>query len=186
MNQEFLIKVLVVIMLALFFVIRNKFTRYYKNFSFKFLTKYIIVLIILVIYFSKVTDFAIIPLDVYFRLTWGFLFMGVGYVLFFSAHKTLGENWSSLIDKEVTRDKKLIQKGIYKYVRHPMYLTSFITLLGFGFLTANWLIFLVPFFILLIFYFYKVPREEKFLVKHFGKEYEKYRKMTGGFFPKFK
>jgi protein-S-isoprenylcysteine O-methyltransferase Ste14 len=184
MNQEFLIKALVAILLVLFFIMRNKFTRYYKKFLFKFLIKYFIVIVIILFYFSNWIDFAIFNMGIYLRLVMGLFLIGIGYSLFFSAHKSLGKNWSSLMDKKVSNHKTLIKTGIYRYVRHPMYLASLITVLGFGILTANWIIFSISFLFLLIFYIYKVPKEEKFLINSFGKKYIKYKKETWGFFPK--
>ncbi len=44
---------------------------------------------------------------------------GFGLILFWRVHKTLGENWSPIL--EIRRNHKLITDGPYKYVRHPMY-----------------------------------------------------------------
>jgi protein-S-isoprenylcysteine O-methyltransferase Ste14 len=186
MISEFLIKILVIILLILFFVLRGVFIKYYKKFSFKFLIKYLVVICIMLVYFAKWIDFAIINFNIYFRLIVGLLLIGIGYILFFLSHKYLGRNWSSLIDKKVSENKKLIKTGVYKYVRHPMYSSSLITLFGFGILSANWLIFSISFLILIFFYVYKVPREEKFLINNFGREYLNYKKETGGFFPKLR
>jgi len=183
---EFLIKILVVILLALFFVFRNKFTGYYKKSSFRFLIKYFIITIVLLFYFSGIMDFASISFNIYLRLLLGLLLIFGGYSLFFVAHKHLGQNWSTLLDKKISKKDRLIKTGPYKYVRHPSYSASILALIGFGILTANWIIFSICFLVLLIFYIYKVPREEKFLTEKFGKEYIDYRKKTPGFFPRLK
>ena len=184
MKIEFLIKLLVVILLILFFVLRNIFTRYYQKFSFKFLIKYLVIVLILGFYFSRTIDFALVPIPLYFRLFLGLILIFGGYSLFFASHNYLGQNWSTLLDKKVSKKNFLIKEGPYKYIRHPTYSASLLALFGFGILSANWIIFLVSFVFLVTFYIYKVPREERFLTEKFGKSYTDYKKTTGGFFPK--
>lgn len=182
--NEFLVKLLVVILLIIFFILRNRHVKYYKKSSYKFLIKYIIIIFIMLLYFYKIIDFALIDLNIYFRLICGLLLILIGYLLFFWAHRYLGKNWSSLLDKKLSKKDRLIKEGPYRFVRHPTYSASILTLMGFGILTANWLIFFISLIILVSFYAYKVPREEKFLISKFGKDYLEYRKKTGGFIPK--
>lgn len=186
MNVEFLIKILVVILLVLFFIIRNKFVRYYRKFSYRFIVKYIIIFLLLMFYFSNLIDFSIIKVDIYSRLFFGLFLIIFGYILFFLSHHELGRNWSSLIDKKISKNDRLIKTGPYKFIRHPFYTASIISLVGFGILTANLVIFLLSLIIILFFYIYKIPKEEKFLIDKFGKKYLEYMKTTGGFFPKIK
>ncbi len=41
--------------------------------------------------------------------------------LFHASHKQLGKNWSVSLD--IRREHKLVTDGLYRYVRHPMYLS---------------------------------------------------------------
>lgn len=186
MNIESIIKILVAFLLILFFLFRYLFLRYYKKFSYKFLIKYLVIIFLLIIYFSRIVDFAIIPLNPYLRMVLGLIIVLSGYSLFFISHQHLGKNWSAILNNNVSKTSKLIKTGPYKYIRHPMYSASFISVIGFGILTSNWLIFLISFLILLIFYIYKISKEERFLKQLFKKDYLDYKKMTGGFFPKLK
>ena len=81
--------------------------------------------------------------------------------------------------------KKLIFKGPYQYVRHPLY-AAFIWS-GTGIISMvykSWLllIFIIP---IHIFWVWHIQKEEKFLLNQFGQEYEQYMMRTPQFFPKY-
>lgn len=106
-----------------------------------------------------------------------------GLFVLWRSHKDLGGNWSAKI--EVKKEHVLVTKGIYKYIRHPMYAAFFLMGIGQGLLLGNWIAgpgFIV-FFVLL--YFVRVPREEEMMVEQFGEEYETYIKRTGRIIPRF-
>lgn len=89
------------------------------------------------------------------------------------------------------KSQELCTSGPYAYVRHPLYLGSF--LLGFGFCLAGssfkyllrssiiWLIFLFSFGIV---YFFQIYMEEKRMEKKFEKEYQQYSRAVPLFFPR--
>ena len=80
----------------------------------------------------------------------------------------------------------LVTTGLYRYIRNPMYLGSF--LLGCGFVLIVWPWWALPVFALLFYSRFKkqVAEEEKHLEKMFGEEYIKYCKKVPRVFPKFK
>ncbi|MCJ7666249.1 MAG: isoprenylcysteine carboxylmethyltransferase family protein [Actinobacteria bacterium] len=79
----------------------------------------------------------------------------------------------------------LVTKGIYRYVRNPMYAGLSLTLFGLGFLLQNLGVSIVGLFWLLICYF-QSRREERELIKRFGDEYQNYKDKTPCFIPNFK
>ena len=84
----------------------------------------------------------------------------------------------------VQKDHKLIKKGLYKYVRHPMYL-------GMLFIFFGLAISLYSFYgvlALIVFYIpallYRISAEEGILIKEFDKEYLDYMDKTKKIIPK--
>ena len=85
------------------------------------------------------------------------------------------------------RDKpEIIEKGVFKIVRHPVYLGSILLYLGLIILTCS-IASAILWIIIVIFYYYISKYEEKLLLKEFGEEYENYRKRVPMLIPmKFK
>ena len=81
--------------------------------------------------------------------------------------------------------EKLTTSGPYAYVRHPLYLGSFLIMGGFMImLNVNWIG--VSFSILAvigIIYKVTIQNEEKMLIDKFGHEYAEYQKFVPAFFP---
>lgn len=85
---------------------------------------------------------------------------------------SLKENYYPQTGKE----KKLITNGIYKYIRHPIYLSGLFLGLGIIILfSKNIWFYLYPLIIFSI--VYKVESEEKYLTKRF-KKYKDYKKTS--------
>jgi protein-S-isoprenylcysteine O-methyltransferase Ste14 len=80
----------------------------------------------------------------------------------------------------------LVTKGIYKYLRHPIYAGLFLWGVAQPLLLHNWIAggLLLVFFTVL--YVVRVPLEEEMMIQEFGKEYTEYMKKTGGIIPKVK
>ncbi|MEC6999716.1 protein-S-isoprenylcysteine O-methyltransferase, partial [Brucella abortus] len=57
--------------------------------------------------------------------------------LFYASHKQLGKNWSVSLD--IRREHKLVTDGLYRYVRHPMYLSFWLWAIAQFFLLPNWI-----------------------------------------------
>ena len=104
--------------------------------------------------------------------------------LIFVAIGSMGRMWSSIYIAGY-KDSKLITYGPYSIVRHPLYLFSFIGLLGVGMTTET---FTFP-IIFLIFFALGYPTvmraEENKLRKIFGKEYDEYANSVPAFIPNF-
>ena len=102
---------------------------------------------------------------------------------FWKSHKDLGGNGSPTL--EIRQDHKLITRGIYQRIRHPMYLSIWLLVIAQALILPNYVAGfagLVPFAIL---YFQRVAKEERMMREEFGVEYERYLQQTGRLFPKF-
>jgi len=184
MNTELLIKITTIILVLLFFITRSFFVKHYKKFTPRTLIKYIILIFLFGFYITGYFDFAQLNFNIYWRFMAGLLIVFLGISLLFWAHFHLGKNWSPIIEKKFSKSRKLIISGPYKYIRHPIYTASFITLLGLFILSSNWILAGIPLIILILFYMSKIPREEKELIRNFGKKYINYKKKVGGLIPK--
>lgn len=51
-----------------------------------------------------------------------------GLIVFWKSHQDLAENWS--VTLELKENHTLITNGIFKYVRHPMYLAFWLSVIG--------------------------------------------------------
>ncbi len=77
---------------------------------------------------------------------------------------------------------ELIETGLYKYIRHPIYTSILLTFLGYSLYVGSGYKILITIFLLILF-FYKSRYEEKKLSSVFS-GYTEYIKKTGRFLPK--
>lgn len=80
------------------------------------------------------------PLPV--RWLGAFLLLG-GVMLLHLAHRHLALNPSSFV--RVREGHTLVQTGPYRWIRHPIYTAYFMSYLGGGLVTGNWVLAAVPF-----------------------------------------
>lgn len=78
-----------------------------------------------------------------------------------------------IIFGEVRKKPEIIEKGVFKIVRHPIYLGSILLYLGLTILTCS-IASAVVWIIIVIFYYYISRYEEKLLLKKFGADYKSY------------
>ena len=77
----------------------------------------------------------------------------------------------------------LVQTGLYKYVRHPIYTGILIAFLFYGIYSGSFFRILITFMLFILFHF-KTRYEEEQLRDRYS-EYVNYQKKTGRFFPVF-
>jgi protein-S-isoprenylcysteine O-methyltransferase Ste14 len=112
----------------------------------------------------------------------GLLLLLAGITIRWVAIRTLGKYFTGLI--VIKTDHRLIQSGLYKYVRHPAYTGALLAHLGLGLSFANWftLVFSsVPVFIAAL---YRMHIEEDALADAFGSEYLNYAKTSKRLIPR--
>jgi protein-S-isoprenylcysteine O-methyltransferase Ste14 len=84
---------------------------------------------------------------------------------------------------ETHRTEKIVTSGVYSVVRHPQYLGGLLAHVGISFLLSAWYSLIsTPLMVVLIFLISN--KEEKELIREFGKEYEDYRKKVPMLIPK--
>jgi protein-S-isoprenylcysteine O-methyltransferase Ste14 len=138
--------------------------------------------ILLPLYFlTPWVDFASTSLPLWLRWGGGII-VCLEIVLFGWAHQVLGQNWTAIL--ALAKEHEMVQNGPYRYVRHPMYSAFFVIGIGFGILSANWLIGIVYLAPLLVMYAMRVSTEEKMMIDRFGEPYREYMKHTGRLFPR--
>lgn len=87
------------------------------------------------------------------------------------------------VNVSIRKDHQLIQKGLYKHIRHPAYSGSLLSFFGLGFAFDNWLSLLIIFLPIMFAFFYRISVEETELSRSFGNKYEEYRKETKKLIP---
>lgn len=70
-----------------------------------------------------------------------------------------------------------VTKGIYRYSRHPMYLSQYLVLVGIGIATASWIILLVSIIFMIFLKFY-TDYEERHCRERYGESYKEYLART--------
>ena len=110
----------------------------------------------------------------------GFVLLPAGLGIRLQGTRTLGEYFSPVV--RILPEHKLVKQGIYKHLRHPIYLGSMLAFFSvplifhslYGlFVTA----FAVPFIL------HKIQIEEQMLVEKFGDEYRDYVKHSKRLIP---
>ena len=102
--------------------------------------------------------------------------------LFYRSHADLGKNWS--VTLELHKGHQLIRRGIYRSIRHPMYLSIFLWGVSQGLLLRNWLAGWSALATFSVLYCVRTPREERMMIEFFGEEYLNYMRQTGRIFPR--
>lgn len=112
----------------------------------------------------------------------GMLLLVFSVFIFGRAHRDLKTNWSPSL--EICRDHTLVTDGIYRIIRHPMYLSQSIWVIAQILLLQNWLAGPLDLLFFIPYYFLRVRAEEQMLLDAFGDAYREYMKKTGGLVPK--
>jgi protein-S-isoprenylcysteine O-methyltransferase Ste14 len=109
-------------------------------------------------------------------LRWaGIVLVVVGTTIRLAGVWSLGKQVSGHVT--IQEDHQLVQTGIYRHLRHPMYLGFVIMNPSLALIFRSWLVF--PFLIwTLIFVLLRIGQEERLLGEHFGSEFESYRRRT--------
>jgi protein-S-isoprenylcysteine O-methyltransferase Ste14 len=110
----------------------------------------------------------------------GVVFLLAGLGLRAQATKTLGRYFSP--DVRILPEHKLIRSGLYRYVRHPIYLGSLLAYFSVPLLFHS----LFGFFVMILkipFTIYRIRIEEQALLEKFGDEYRDYMKTSKRLIP---
>ena len=95
--------------------------------------------------------------------------------------RMLGDSFTGAV--RVQAGQEVIERGAYRYVRHPSYTAGMLMYVGVGLALSNWLSLLVLVLATAIVYGYRVSVEERALVATLGERYVAYVRRTKRFVP---
>jgi protein-S-isoprenylcysteine O-methyltransferase Ste14 len=104
---------------------------------------------------------------------------GVAFAIW--ARRHLGENWSAVVS--IRSEHELIRAGPYRYVRHPIYTGMLLALVG-TVLVLGEVRGLIGLGIAVVSFYLKASKEDVWLGREFGKNFEAHAKQTGMFLPR--
>lgn len=109
-------------------------------------------------------------------------FPGVGLYLW--GYNTLQNQFSpsSSFGAELYQDQRLIIKGPYRYMRHPMYLGVLMTAAGAFLLFRTWAMLVYSLSALAV--ILRARREDELLAEEFGPQWQTYANQVAGWLPK--
>jgi len=115
-----------------------------------------------------------------FRIVGLVLFVVFSWIQIWS-YKLLGSSYSQ--DIIIQKNHKIITAGIYKFIRHPQYLSQILSDLGAAIALMSYIA--LPFIIVLEIplFIMRAMLEDKLLKKHFGEEYLSYKNKSGFMIP---
>ncbi|MCU0488872.1 MAG: isoprenylcysteine carboxylmethyltransferase family protein [Anaerolineales bacterium] len=110
----------------------------------------------------------------------GVLIYSLGLLIAISGRIQLGKNWANLEDYQVMREQKLVEHGIYRWIRHPIYSGDLLLVLGVELALNSWLALLI---IPLAAVVYRQAKEEEKILSQAFSNYPAYRERTKMFLP---
>lgn len=129
-----------------------------------------------------VIDYFYVPIHIALMVACWFLLL-LGLYVNIKGRMNLGNNWANQV--RIYKHQSLVQTGVYRWVRHPLYASLIWMFYAASIIYLNWLAFLLNTFIFIPFMTYRAKQEENLLSERF-KEYKMYKKNVGMFFPKLK
>lgn len=106
----------------------------------------------------------------------GLVLIFIGILLRLTVIRSLGRYFTA--DVTIRQTHKLKTDGFYSYVRHPTYLFSLVSFIGFGISLNDWLSLALISFVMIFAFLNRIKVEEKTLIEHFGNEYMDYKNRT--------
>ena len=111
----------------------------------------------------------------------GILLIILGIILRQLSMAILGKYFSGVVG--IQKDQKVIEKGPYKYVRHPSYTGALMIFIGLGLALQSGAAVLTLIVLFIIAYGFRIYVEEKALISELGEPYIDYKKRTKRLIP---
>jgi len=121
-------------------------------------------------YLVNLVWFAALIYSVFLPLRTGTVWLVVGLLFFLPGVLMMAAGTAAFM---TTPSERMIQKGVYRFSRHPMYLATFLVCLGSAIASTSWL-FLVLTLILIIGCHLEALLEERICVEKYGDVYRYY------------
>jgi protein-S-isoprenylcysteine O-methyltransferase Ste14 len=137
--------------------------------------------------------FILIPLIAYFYLkdynykisdnikNLAYPIMLIALICIIKTSYDLGNEYSFTL--QLRKDHKLVDTGIYKYIRHPMYFCGLLFIIAQSLLIPNIIGNISNLVSIYVFATGRIPDEEKMMIKEFGDKYRNYMKKTNSVIP---
>jgi protein-S-isoprenylcysteine O-methyltransferase Ste14 len=93
----------------------------------------------------------------------GTLLYTAGLLMAIAGRFQLGDNWSDIEAARIVRDQAVVSRGLYRFIRHPIYAGDLLLLLGLELSLNSWLALAVV--LLMPVVFWRALREERLLVR---------------------
>ena len=97
------------------------------------------------------------------------------------ANRVLGAFYTRTL--RVLEDQSVVQRGPYRFIRHPGYLGVILMWVGAGLAAVNWIVTLLVLVILCLAYYYRIQAEEVMLLERLGQPYADYQSHTWKLLP---
>jgi protein-S-isoprenylcysteine O-methyltransferase Ste14 len=111
----------------------------------------------------------------------GIVLFSIGLIIRIHSMLTLKQYFTFSVAK--VDQHKIIETGLYKYIRHPGYLGQWIIFLGISLALSNWLSVVLMMIPTIAGYLYRIRVEEKFMADQLGTEYLNYKSRTKKIIP---
>ena len=111
----------------------------------------------------------------------GIVLLAAGSLLRRACFRILGEYFTAAVT--VWAGQPVIDRGPYRWIRHPGYTAGFIMFLGIGLALGNWLGLAIFFLEIVVVYGRRISAEEKALLDTLGEPYRAYMARTKRFIP---
>lgn len=95
--------------------------------------------------------------------------------------KSLGKSYSQ--DIVVFKNQKLCTSGLYKFIRHPQYLSQILSDLGAGIALLGYVALPIIVLVEIPLFILRASAEDRLLANRFGDEFKKYKKHSGFMLP---
>ena len=135
--------------------------------------------VFLFLIYPRVLRWSLLPLPRWTRYL-GLVLMIITLLWLLWVHNTLDIYWTRSL--RIRKDHRMIIRGPYRYIRHPMYL-GFVMFAGATALIINSWCLIVSFVLEVIKFGIRIQKEERMLVHRFGADYETYTRTTGRLVP---
>lgn len=107
--------------------------------------------------------------------------LGLNFWLFYRSHADLGTNWSMTL--ELRENHRLVDQGVYRKVRHPMYAAIYLYALAQAFLLPNWIAGPASLIAFTFMFGLRLSAEEQMMIDRFGEGYRAYALRTKRLIP---
>lgn len=121
------------------------------------------------------------PIKSLWQQVLGFLLVVIGLGIAVIGRYNLGTNWANCYEYQVKPKQELVTKGIYAYIRHPLYAGISLFLIGSELVVQSYLFYVYCFVFLGA--NQQAKWEEELLLRKFGDTYKSYMKRTKRFIP---